>query len=88
MITQLELLKVVDGEWVAKRAKALQTLPLCALRQHMKYGVAEYTKALHLRFGCITTICGHSAGRMGVSCPWVKKHGAAYLFLHKGGASE
>ena len=48
MITWMELPKVVDGEWLPKRAEALQALPLCKFNQRMKYGGAEYTTTLHL----------------------------------------
>ena len=48
MITWMELPKVVDGEWLTKRAEALQALPSCKFNQRMKYGGAEYTTTLHL----------------------------------------
>ena len=48
MITWMELPKVVDREWVAKRADVLQALPLCKFKQLMKYGGAEYTTVVHL----------------------------------------
>ena len=54
MILWMELLKVVDGEWLPKRVGALQALPLFKFKQRMKYGGAEYTTALHLQFGCVT----------------------------------
>ena len=54
MITWMELPKVVDGEWLPKRAEALQALSLRTFNQRMKYGGAEYTTTLHLQLGCLT----------------------------------
>ena len=55
----------------------------------MKYGGAEYTIAVQVRFGCITEDHHHlwsECRQKGcVACPWVNKHGVADLFLHKGG---
>ena len=51
MTTCMEVPKVVDGEWLPKRAKALR---LCKFKQRMKYGGAEYTTTLHLQFGSLT----------------------------------
>ena len=92
MIMWMEFPKVVDGEWLPKRAEALLAVPLCKFQQHMKYGGAEYTTALHLQFGCLTADHHHlwleCLQRGCVACPSVKKHGVATLFLHKGGASK
>ena len=52
MITYMELPKVVDGEWLPERAKALQALPLCKFKQRMKYVGVEDTTVVHLQFGC------------------------------------
>ena len=75
----MELPKVVDGEWVSKRAKALQALPLCKFKQRMKYGGAEYTTALHLQFGCLAAHHHHlwsECRQKGcVTCHWVNMHG-------------
>ena len=54
MITWMEVPKVIDGEWLCKRAEALQALPSCKFNQHMRYGGAEYTTTLHIQFGCPT----------------------------------
>ena len=89
IITWIELPKVVDGEWLPKRAQALQALPLCQFKQHMKHGGAEYTTALHLRLGCPTADYHHlwsECRQKGcMACPWVNKHRVATLFLHNGG---
>ena len=89
MITWMELPKVVDGEWLPKRAEALQALPLCKFNQCMKCGGAEYTTTLHLQLGCLSADHHHlwsECRQKGcVACPWVNKHGVAILFLHKGG---
>ena len=84
MINWMELPKVVDGEWLPKPAEAQQALPSCKFNQHMKYG-----RTLHVQFGCLTADHHHlwsECGQKGcVACTWVNKHGAATLFLHKGG---
>ena len=89
MITWMELPKVVDGEWLPKRAEALQARPSCKFNQRMKYGGAEYSTTLHLQFGCLTADHHHlwseCRQKGGVACPWVNKHGVATLFLHQGG---
>ena len=54
MITWMELLKVVDGEWLPKVAEAVQALPSCKFNQRMKYGGANCTTTLHVQFGCLT----------------------------------
>ena len=54
MITWMEFPKVVDGEWLPKRAQALQALPSCKFNQRTKYGGPEYTTTLHIQFGCLT----------------------------------
>ena len=59
MRTLLDPPKVVDGESVPKQAEALQAPPLYKLKQRMKYGGAEYTTALHLKFGCVTANHDH-----------------------------
>ena len=85
----MELFKVVDGEWLPKRAEALLALPSCKFNQCMKYGGAEYTTTLHVQFGCLTADHHHlwsECRQKGcVACPWVNKHGASTLFVHKGG---
>ena len=89
MITWMELPKVVDGKWLPKRAEALQALPSCKFNQRMKYGGAKYTTTLHVQFGCLTAdhyrLWSECRQKGCVACPWVNKHGAATLFLHKGG---
>ena len=89
MITWMELPKVVDGEWLPKRAEALQALPSCKFNQRMKYGGMEYTTTLQVQFGCLIAYHHHlwsECRQKGcVACPWVNRHGAATLFLHKGG---
>ena len=54
MITGMELPKVVDGEWLPKRAEALQALPSCKYNQRMKYGGAQYTMTWHVQLGRLT----------------------------------
>ena len=55
----------------------------------MKYGGAEYTTTLHVQFGCLIAYHHHlwlECRQKGcVACPWVNKHAASTLFLHKGG---
>ena len=88
MITWMELPKVVDGEWLPKRAEALQALPFCKFNQRMGYGGAEYTTTLHVQFGCLTADHHHlwaECRQKGcLACSWVNKHGASTLFVHKG----
>ena len=87
MITWMELPKVVDGEWLPKRAGPV--VPSCKFIQRMKYGGAEYTTTMHVQFGCLAADHHHlwsECRQKGcVACPRVNKHGAATLFLHKGG---
>ena len=89
MLTWQELPKVSDWEWLPKRAEALQALPSCTFKQHMKYAGAVYNTTPHIRFGAITADHHHlwsECRQKGcVACPWVNKNGAGELFLHKGG---
>ena len=62
MISWLELPKIVDAEWVPKRAEALHALPSCTFKQHMRYQGVEYTTALRAHFGCITADHHHLWG--------------------------
>ena len=92
MITWMELPKVVNGERQPKRAEALQAPPSCKFNHRMKYGGAQYTTTLHVQLRCLTTDHHHlwsECPQNGcVACPWVNKHGASTLILHKGGASK
>ena len=93
MMTWLELLKIVDGQWVHKGAEDLQALPSCMFRPRVKYGGGECTTVLCVKFGCLKADHHHlwsecrqkgSVACPWVACPWVNKHGVANR-LHKGG---
>ena len=78
-----------NAEWVPKWAEALHALSSCTFKQHMRYQGVEYTTALWVQFGCITTDHHHWRGECKqkgcVACAWLNKHGLKDLFLHKGG---